>query len=45
MAKGNLPGVHFMEADIRTWTCDSPVDLIFSNAAMQWITDHGTIFQ
>jgi trans-aconitate 2-methyltransferase len=39
-AKARLPGVKFVQADIGSWACDPPVDLIFSNAALQWVADH-----
>ncbi|MGA9838832.1 MAG: methyltransferase domain-containing protein [Thermoplasmata archaeon] len=31
-------------ADIRTWSPDRPVDLVFSNAALQWVGAHDRIF-
>lgn len=30
----------FLQADIRSWSPDEPVDLIVSNAAFQWVNDH-----
>ena len=32
--------VHWIQADIRTWTPAGPTDLIYSNATLQWIDDH-----
>ena len=31
-------------ADIATWSPPEPVDVIFSNAALQWLPDHATLF-
>ncbi|MFN3824762.1 MAG: methyltransferase domain-containing protein [Pseudorhodobacter sp.] len=31
-------------ADLRDWTPEAAPALIFSNAALQWIEDHGTLF-
>ena len=39
-ARQRLPGVRFDLADIARWTDDGPFDLIFSNAALQWVPDH-----
>ena len=33
-------GLRFERADIRSWTPDRPLDLIFSNAALQWVDGH-----
>jgi trans-aconitate 2-methyltransferase len=33
-------GAHWLEADISAWSPDAPVDLLFSNAALQWLPDH-----
>lgn len=35
-----LPGVAFIEADVTTWAPAEPVDLLFSNALLQWVPDH-----
>jgi trans-aconitate 2-methyltransferase len=34
------PGLTFARGDIATWTPPSPVDLVFSNAAIQWVDGH-----
>ncbi len=36
--------VEWVEADIRTWSPETPADLIYSNAALHWVEDHETIF-
>ncbi len=33
-------GVRFEAGDIRTWAPSGPVDLVFSNAALQWVDGH-----
>lgn len=33
-------GVRFEAADIREWVPDRPFDLVFSNAALQWVEGH-----
>jgi trans-aconitate 2-methyltransferase len=33
-------GVRFAVGDIRTFAPDEPVDVIFANAALQWVPDH-----
>jgi trans-aconitate 2-methyltransferase len=33
-------GVHFEAADIRAWAPERPFDLVFSNAALQWVEGH-----
>jgi trans-aconitate 2-methyltransferase len=39
------PGqVRWVEADIRQWRPDEPVDLLFSNAALQWVEGHEELF-
>ncbi|MEX0807478.1 MAG: methyltransferase domain-containing protein [Dongiaceae bacterium] len=40
VARVACPGVRFVEGDISTWSPDAPVDLLFSNAALQWVDDH-----
>ncbi|MCA8911121.1 MAG: methyltransferase domain-containing protein [Planctomycetes bacterium] len=34
------PGLHFEQADILTWSPAVKLDLVFSNAALQWLGDH-----
>jgi trans-aconitate 2-methyltransferase len=34
----------WMEADLNSWTAEEPADLIFSNAAYNWLPDHGHLF-
>ena len=39
------PGnVRWLEADIRNWRPGAPADLIYSNAALQWVEDHSELF-
>lgn len=42
-ARDAVPGARFVEADAATWEPDAPVDLIFSNAALQWLPDHAAL--
>ena len=38
------PGLHFQQQDVGTWIPTSAFDLIFSNAALQWVDlDHETL--
>ena len=39
-ARERLPTCTFIEADIATWPVDPRADLLFANAALQWIPDH-----
>lgn len=35
------PGrLDFVQADLRAWTPDAPLDVLVSNAALQWVPDH-----
>lgn len=36
-------GLRFAEADIASYEPDAPFDLVFSNAALQWLPDHETL--
>jgi trans-aconitate 2-methyltransferase len=39
------PGrVRWVEADVHRWQPDEPADLIFSNAMLQWVDGHQTLF-
>ena len=37
--------VTWVEADIRDWEPDEPVDVIYSNAALHWLDDHPDLFR
>ena len=37
-------GVSFEQADVTTWTPGRQFDLVFSNAAMQWVGGHEALF-
>jgi trans-aconitate 2-methyltransferase len=39
-ARERLPHCRFIEADIATWTPAPGTDLLFANAAFQWLPDH-----
>ena len=43
-ARRELPGVAWIEADMAVWQPDEPVDLLYSNAALHWLADHGALF-
>jgi len=38
------PGLRFASADVATFAADAAYDLVFSNAALQWIPDHAALF-
>jgi trans-aconitate 2-methyltransferase len=38
-------GLEFLEADIGTYEPDGPVDLVYSNAALQWLDDHPALIR
>ncbi|KAB8308263.1 trans-aconitate 2-methyltransferase [Erwinia endophytica] len=35
-----LPDCRFVQADIRHWVAETPQQVIFANASLQWLTDH-----
>lgn len=39
-ARGSGIRAEWQEADIVGWTPDAPLDLVFSNAVLQWLPDH-----
>jgi len=39
-ARRDHPGIKFSAADIADWRPEQPYDLVFSNAALQWVGDH-----
>ncbi len=42
-AQARLPDCRFAEADIASWEPDAPQDLIYANAALQWVPDHAAL--
>jgi trans-aconitate 2-methyltransferase len=46
LIKARASGVpaSWVEADIATWAPDRPLDLIYANAALQWLDDHAALF-
>ena len=44
-ARERLPKHKFIEADIATWSPPQEADLLFSNAVMQWLPDHGAVLR
>ncbi|MBI5578830.1 MAG: methyltransferase domain-containing protein [Deltaproteobacteria bacterium] len=44
LEKANSAGFTTQLADIATWSPPQPVDVIFSNAALQWLPDHAALF-
>lgn len=43
-ARKNHPDWNWVQAGVERWNPDTPYDLIFSNAALHWIGDHGSLF-
>jgi trans-aconitate 2-methyltransferase len=43
-ARATAPDCRFEQADIASWQPRTAPNLIFSNAALQWVGEHGTLF-
>lgn len=43
-ARATLSVVTWQETDIEDWQPDTPVDVIYSNAALHWVGDHARLF-
>ncbi len=43
-ARAEAPEIEFAQADAATWTPQAPVDVLYSNALLHWLPDHGTLF-
>jgi trans-aconitate 2-methyltransferase len=39
-----LPQVSWTKASISNWRPDKPLDVVYSNAALHWLPNHGTLF-
>jgi len=44
-ARERLPKCTFVEADMATWSPDPGTDLLFANAAFQWVPDHVAVLR
>ena len=44
-ARRDYPHWDWVATDISTWEAHPPVDLVFSNAALQWVPDHARQFK
>jgi trans-aconitate 2-methyltransferase len=42
-ARRAYPGQAWIQADIATWTAERPYDLVYSNAAVQWVHGHSSL--
>ncbi len=42
-ARKTYPGWNWVQADIRTWSPGEPLDIVSSNATLQWVPDHQTL--
>src|SRR5262249_31207795 len=43
-ARKRMPQIRFELADLTTWSDAGPLDVILSNAVMQWVPRHETLF-
>jgi len=43
-ARRDAPLRTWIVGDIASWTAGEPVDLVFSNAALQWVPGHDTVY-
>src|SRR5262245_24772149 len=39
-----IPGISWERANLAEWKPSQPADLIYSNAALHWLTDHDQLF-
>lgn len=42
-AKSSFPHLNWVEKDAANFHCEKPIDVIFSNACLQWLPDHKTL--
>jgi len=43
-AQKALPDCQFVNADISQWRPAQPLDVLYANASLQWLSDHPTLF-
>lgn len=44
-ARAGAPGIDFVEDDLARWEPPGPADLLFSNAALQWLPDNADVMR
>ena len=44
-ARKDYPRLDWRQADIASWRAEEPVDLLFTNAALQWLDHHEALYQ
>jgi trans-aconitate 2-methyltransferase len=44
-ARKRLPGARFEKGDVARWESETPRDLVFANAVLQWIPGHIALMQ
>jgi trans-aconitate 2-methyltransferase len=44
LAHSEASSIRWVQADLNRWQPSEPVDLIFSNAALHWLANHGELF-
>lgn len=42
-ARAAAPDIHWVQADITAWAPEEPPALLYANASLQWIDDHGQL--
>lgn len=42
-ARAAFPAGRWVRADVAHWSADPPVDVVFANASLQWVRDHGRL--
>ena len=43
-ARTSHPGWKWVDSSVEAWAADSALDLVFSNACLHWVADHGKLF-
>ncbi len=43
-AREQDPGIEWIEDDLNDWRPQTPIDLLFSNAALHWLDEHDKLF-
>lgn len=43
-ARARSTAIDWQQADLRAWRCSERFDLVFSNAALHWLSDHAALF-